>query len=152
MKRICCVIAKESQSIVYYWEENQGLVGKISPYSPYQVIDCLMKAQLRSMEETRMLLNQWQMYQKLPVYLGEEMIFFPTAGLQSANCNWIRYDFVRKVKKHPDGCSVVVYYRGYYATVFLPCSRETIQKQMKRCREIEKRIQAFDMHEKLSLD
>lgn len=152
MKRICCIMAHDSKSDVYYWDEHQGLICKTSPYSSHYVMNVLMKAHFRSMDDTRKMIRQLDLYQKIPLYVGENMMFFPTAGFRNKDCHWIRYDCLKSIESTLTGCKVYLEWRNHQAILLLDCNRRMIVKQMRRCRMIYKSIQSFQFQKILKLD
>lgn len=70
--------------------------------------------------------------QKLPVYIGNGVLYFPLYGLKSPENYWLCFNYIAKIEAKENG--VIVYFTSNFSHYFL-IDRRVIQKQMVRCQQ-----------------
>ncbi len=103
-------------------------------YCNYPVIDylkqfCLYKAATYQGRKSAMLtLTNYR--QKLPIYIGKDIFYFPIFGSKASENYWVCYNFITEVKNR-DGASEI-HFTGDFKYL-IPTNKRIIIRQMKRC-------------------
>lgn len=80
--------------------------------------------------------------QKVPIFLSNNELLFPTHSPDHKECAWINYYAILDYHKHQKGC-LFVFIDG--SEIILPCSIRTIKTQMERCQKYQQHMFDYDI-------
>ena len=101
------------------------------PVSDYLKQFCLHKAAtFQGRKEAMLTLTNY--YQKVPIYIGNGIFYFPVFGYKAKENYWLCFNCIKEVKKHTLGSEVCFSNEFKYQ---IPVDKRIIVREMERCKE-----------------
>ncbi len=71
---------------------------------------------------------------KVPVFIHQCLLLFPSDNIQSENCIWINYYYITRVYTDANGCTHIIFDNEH--NLKLNMSIRSLRVQLKRCKTI----------------